>query len=205
MPDMFNGTVASITLRATMGRKRAFLFAIPPLILLLITVAAEGRRPRERDVAGPILGRLRLLRGAPAHRADHRHQRARRGDRRRQHRAPAGHAGAPVDGDRDQVRRGGRADDGLRGGARADRRADRQRRREQAGDRRCSSARWPGRSSTTRCSSCSPCSPPGRSPSGLLYVLIWGACWATSSAAPGCCRSGSTRWAWRTRSRTTRR
>ena len=38
-------TIASVTLLATMGRKRALLFAIPPLILIVVTllikVAAE--------------------------------------------------------------------------------------------------------------------------------------------------------------------
>ncbi len=34
----FNKVVASITMRAVFGRKRAILFAIPPLILILITL-----------------------------------------------------------------------------------------------------------------------------------------------------------------------
>jgi len=37
MSGIINGTVAKITFRATMGRKRAFLFAITPLILLVVT------------------------------------------------------------------------------------------------------------------------------------------------------------------------
>ncbi len=35
-------TVASVTLRATMGRKRALLFAIPPVILILVTVLLKA-------------------------------------------------------------------------------------------------------------------------------------------------------------------
>ncbi|HEY7432351.1 MAG TPA: ABC transporter permease [Streptosporangiaceae bacterium] len=34
-------TVAAVTLRATMGRKRALLFALPPLVLLLVTIALK--------------------------------------------------------------------------------------------------------------------------------------------------------------------
>ena len=37
--------IAAITLRATMGRKRAFLFAIPPLVLILVTVALKLAHP----------------------------------------------------------------------------------------------------------------------------------------------------------------
>ena len=37
--------IAAITLRATMGRKRALLFAIPPLVLILVTVALKLAHP----------------------------------------------------------------------------------------------------------------------------------------------------------------
>ena len=39
--------IASITLRATMGRKRALLFAIPPVILLLVTVLLKLAHPHD--------------------------------------------------------------------------------------------------------------------------------------------------------------
>ena len=39
------GTVASITLRATIGRKRAFLFALPPVILVLVTALLKLAHP----------------------------------------------------------------------------------------------------------------------------------------------------------------
>jgi ABC-2 type transport system permease protein len=48
--------VASITLRATMGRKRAFLFAIPPLILLLVTVLLRLANPADASWPSDILG-----------------------------------------------------------------------------------------------------------------------------------------------------
>src|SRR6516162_1499313 len=39
--------IASITMRATMGRKRALLFAIPAVILLLVTVLLKLAHPRD--------------------------------------------------------------------------------------------------------------------------------------------------------------
>jgi ABC-2 type transport system permease protein len=48
--------VASITLRATMGRKRVFLFAIPPLILVLVTVLLKLAHPAEAAWPSHILG-----------------------------------------------------------------------------------------------------------------------------------------------------
>ncbi|MGE5286014.1 MAG: ABC transporter permease subunit [Micromonosporaceae bacterium] len=52
----FNPVVASITVRATMGRKRAFLFAIPPLILLLTTLALRLAHPSVSSWPERILG-----------------------------------------------------------------------------------------------------------------------------------------------------
>ena len=49
-PTMFGDqgrVIASITLRATMGRKRALLFAIPPVILLLVTVLLKLAHPHD--------------------------------------------------------------------------------------------------------------------------------------------------------------
>ncbi|HSS92170.1 MAG TPA: ABC transporter permease [Streptosporangiaceae bacterium] len=48
--------VAGITLRATMGRKRAFLFAIPPLVLILVTVALKLSHPERASWPVDILG-----------------------------------------------------------------------------------------------------------------------------------------------------
>ncbi|HTS95641.1 MAG TPA: ABC transporter permease subunit [Streptosporangiaceae bacterium] len=48
--------IASITLRAVFGRKRALLFAVPPLILILITVVLKAARPPGTPWPGRILG-----------------------------------------------------------------------------------------------------------------------------------------------------
>jgi ABC-2 type transport system permease protein len=50
------GTVASITLRATMGRKRAFLFALPAVVLILITALLKIAHPSASDWPSAILG-----------------------------------------------------------------------------------------------------------------------------------------------------
>jgi len=52
----FNKIVASVTLRAVFGRRRAVLFAIPPLILILITLALKAARPPGAPWPGRILG-----------------------------------------------------------------------------------------------------------------------------------------------------
>jgi ABC-2 type transport system permease protein len=46
----------SITMRATMGRKRALLFAIPPVILLLVTVLIKLAHPQDPSWPSQILG-----------------------------------------------------------------------------------------------------------------------------------------------------
>jgi len=56
MSGLFNPTVASITLRATLSRKRAFLFAIPAAILILLTVALKASRPPLRPWPSHVLG-----------------------------------------------------------------------------------------------------------------------------------------------------
>ncbi len=56
MDGAFNKVVASITLRAVFGRKRALLFAVPPLILILITVVLKAARPPGTPWPGRILG-----------------------------------------------------------------------------------------------------------------------------------------------------
>ena len=53
---MFNTTVAWITLRATLSRKRALLFALPAVILILLTVALKASRPPMRPWPSHVLG-----------------------------------------------------------------------------------------------------------------------------------------------------
>ena len=53
---LISGVVASITLRGTFGRKRALLFAIPPLILILVTVVLKAARPPGALWPGHVLG-----------------------------------------------------------------------------------------------------------------------------------------------------
>ena len=103
-PECSAASSARLTLRATLGRQAGAAVRAP---------AADpdpgdarrckAARPHGAPWPGRDPRRLRVLGDAAAHRADHRHQRARRRDRRRQHRPPAGHAGAPLHGDRDQV------------------------------------------------------------------------------------------------------
>jgi ABC-2 type transport system permease protein len=45
MSGIYNPTVASITLRATLGRKRALLFGLPGLILILVTLLLKAAHP----------------------------------------------------------------------------------------------------------------------------------------------------------------
>jgi ABC-2 type transport system permease protein len=56
MSGLYNPTVAMITLRATLSRKRAFLFAIPAAILILLTVALKASRPPLRPWPSHVLG-----------------------------------------------------------------------------------------------------------------------------------------------------
>ena len=56
MSGLFNPTVAWITLRATLSRKRALLFALPALILILLTMALKATRPSARPWPSHVLG-----------------------------------------------------------------------------------------------------------------------------------------------------
>ena len=56
MFGVFNGVVARITLRAAFGRRRALIFAIPPLILILVTLALKAARPPGTPWPGKVLG-----------------------------------------------------------------------------------------------------------------------------------------------------
>jgi ABC-2 type transport system permease protein len=51
-------TVAWITLRATLGRKRAVLFAVPPLILVLVTALLTQIHPLRPGWPGTVLGQF---------------------------------------------------------------------------------------------------------------------------------------------------
>ena len=53
-------TVASLTLRATMGRRRALVFMIPPLILVLVTALLKAASPERADWPSLILGSFGL-------------------------------------------------------------------------------------------------------------------------------------------------
>src|SRR5216684_1966558 len=56
MSALFNPTVAWITMRATLSRKRALLFALPAVILILFTVALRLSRPPMRPWPSHVLG-----------------------------------------------------------------------------------------------------------------------------------------------------
>src|SRR6266481_8669810 len=56
MSALFNPTVAWITLRATLSRKRALLFALPAVILILLTVALKASHPPMRLWPSHVLG-----------------------------------------------------------------------------------------------------------------------------------------------------
>ena len=56
MSALFNPTVAWITLRATLSRKRALLFALPAAILILFTLALKASRAPMRPWPSHVLG-----------------------------------------------------------------------------------------------------------------------------------------------------
>jgi ABC-2 type transport system permease protein len=53
---MLNPTVASITARATLGRRRAVLFAIPAVILIALTLVLRASRPAGTPWPDTVLG-----------------------------------------------------------------------------------------------------------------------------------------------------
>ena len=55
---MFNPTIAGITLRALLGRKRAFMLAIPAAVLLLITIALKADHNASTSWPAEVLGRV---------------------------------------------------------------------------------------------------------------------------------------------------
>jgi len=56
MSGLFNPTVARITTRATLGRKRALLFALPAVILIVLTLVLKASRPPARPWPSHLLG-----------------------------------------------------------------------------------------------------------------------------------------------------
>ncbi len=61
MSALFNPVVAAITVRATLGRRRALLFAIPAVILIALTLVLRASHPAADDqpparVQHPLLG-----------------------------------------------------------------------------------------------------------------------------------------------------
>jgi ABC-2 type transport system permease protein len=56
MGGLFSGVVARITLRATFGRRRALIFALPPLVLILVTLALKAARPPGVPWPSHVLG-----------------------------------------------------------------------------------------------------------------------------------------------------
>jgi len=56
MSGLFNPTVAWITTRATMGRRRALLFALPAVILIAVTAALKASHPSARPWPSHVLG-----------------------------------------------------------------------------------------------------------------------------------------------------
>src|ERR1700747_851121 len=53
---MFNPTIAVITVRATLGRRRAVLFAIPAAILIALTLVLRASRPAGTPWPDTVLG-----------------------------------------------------------------------------------------------------------------------------------------------------
>lgn len=56
MSDMFNPVIAGITLRATLGRRRAVLFAFPAAILFALTLVLRATRPAGSPWPDHVLG-----------------------------------------------------------------------------------------------------------------------------------------------------
>jgi ABC-2 type transport system permease protein len=56
MSAYFNPVIASITVRATLGRRRAFLFAIPAAVLIALTLAVRATHPAGTSWAAQVLG-----------------------------------------------------------------------------------------------------------------------------------------------------
>jgi ABC-2 type transport system permease protein len=58
MRDLYNPTIARITLRALLGRRRAFLLVIPAIVLLALTAALKAAHGASPTWPGEMLGRV---------------------------------------------------------------------------------------------------------------------------------------------------
>jgi ABC-2 type transport system permease protein len=58
MSGWYNPTIARITLRALLGRKRALLLAVPAAVLLILTVVLKGAHGTSTSWPGEVLGRV---------------------------------------------------------------------------------------------------------------------------------------------------
>jgi ABC-2 type transport system permease protein len=56
MSAYFNPTIAAITVRATLGRRRALLFAVPAVILIALTLVLHATKPQAVDWPAQVLG-----------------------------------------------------------------------------------------------------------------------------------------------------
>jgi ABC-2 type transport system permease protein len=56
MSSLFNPVIAAITVRATLGRRRALLFAIPAVILIALTLVLRATRPAGAPWPDRVLG-----------------------------------------------------------------------------------------------------------------------------------------------------
>ena len=56
MSALFNPVVAAITVRATLGRRRALLFAIPAVVLIALTLVLRASRPAGAPWPDRVLG-----------------------------------------------------------------------------------------------------------------------------------------------------
>jgi ABC-2 type transport system permease protein len=56
MSSLFNPVIAAITVRATLGRRRAFLFAIPAVVLIALTLVLRASRPPGAQWPDHVLG-----------------------------------------------------------------------------------------------------------------------------------------------------
>lgn len=58
MRDLYNPTIARITLRALLGRKRALLLVLPGIVLLVLTTALKASHGTSTTWPGEMLGRV---------------------------------------------------------------------------------------------------------------------------------------------------
>src|ERR1700722_3939110 len=60
MSAYFNPTIAATTVRATLARRRAFLFAVPAVVLIALTLVLHATKPAAVDWPAQVLGDFRL-------------------------------------------------------------------------------------------------------------------------------------------------